>query len=359
MNLTFAFSAAEAFRIGNLSIEWYGIILTLAMLSCLVYGLFEGRRINLSKDDVLELFLWIIPLAIVFARFLYVIVRPEEYFPWNSWSDFVHAIAIWEGGITIIGGLIGGILGGVIFWFRHRDKCTIPQLIDLIAPTLLLAQSLGRWGNFVNQEAYGLAVPAGFPHGLPFSVYIDYCGSSLCNCGGAGGWHYATFLYEAIWTFVGAVVFYVIWRKNKKFPGILGFLYLFWYNLIRALLEYLRIDAVPETQILCYVIFPLSLALGIVYVVLKSVHDKVKSKLDAGEVVDVDRADYKIYKFVAFVWKKISLNKIGQPIIDEDRINIEDMKGSVVAEFDSYEIMKASENRKESVSDKKEKDKEE
>lgn len=345
MNLTFTLSAAEAFRIGNLSIEWYGIILTGAMLSCLVYAIFECPRIGLTKDDALELFLWIIPLAIVFARFIYVIVRPEEYFPWHSWSDFVHAIAIWEGGITIIGGLLGGILGGVIFWFRHRDKCTIPQLIDMIAPTLLLAQSLGRWGNFVNQEAYGLAIPQGFPTGLPFSVYIDHCGSSLCNCGGVGGWHYATFLYEAIWNFVGAIIFYVIWRKNKKFPGILGFLYLFWYNLIRALLEYLRIDAVPETQILCYTIFPIALVLGIVYVVLKSIHDKVKKKIDLGEEIDESKAEYKIYKFVAFVWKKISLNTIGKPVENQDAVAISEMNGKIVKEYASYLDMKADEER--------------
>ena len=77
-----------AFEIGNLSVKWYGIIITLAMLLCLVYAMIEFKRLGLKSDDALEAFLWIIPIAVVFARIFYIMVRPEEYFPWNSWDDF-------------------------------------------------------------------------------------------------------------------------------------------------------------------------------------------------------------------------------------------------------------------------------
>lgn len=297
-----------AFEIGNLSVKWYGIIITLAMLLCLVYAMIEFKRLGLKSDDALEAFLWIIPIAVVFARIFYIMVRPEEYFPWNSWDDFVHAIAIWDGGITIVGGVFGGIIGGIIFWYRHRDKVTVPELIDVIVPTLLLAQSIGRWGNFINQEAYGAAISAGFPEFFPFSVYIEHCTAPGCTCGGAG-WHYATFIYEAAWNFIGAVGFYFVWRLGKKFRGVLGFAYLFWYFLIRGLMEYLRMDAVPITQVLCFVVFPIALALGILYIAFKAVYNKVRARIENGEEIDTNKADYKIYKFVAHLWKKIIWGK--------------------------------------------------
>lgn len=297
-----------AFEIGNLSVKWYGIIITLAMLLCLVYAMIEFKRLGLKSDDALEAFLWIIPIAVVFARIFYIMVRPEEYFPWNSWDDFVHAIAIWDGGITIVGGVFGGIIGGIIFWYRHRDKVTAPELIDVIVPTLLLAQSIGRWGNFINQEAYGAAISAGFPEFFPFSVYIEHCTAPGCTCGGAG-WHYATFIYEAAWNFVGAVGFYFVWRFGKKFRGVLGFAYLFWYFFIRGLMEYLRMDAVPITQVLCFVVFPVALVLGVLYIAFKAVYDNVRAKIEKGEEIDTNKSDYKIYKFVAHLWKKIIWGK--------------------------------------------------
>lgn len=115
----------EAFRIGSLSVEWYGLIIVIGMIVGLAYACWQSKKVGLTPDDIIELFLWLIPLAIVFARLLYVLPRFDEYFGNNGlqgWEKFVNIIAIWKGGITIIGGLLGGLIGAVFFSLRHKNK---------------------------------------------------------------------------------------------------------------------------------------------------------------------------------------------------------------------------------------------
>ena len=113
------FSAVNpvAFEIGNLEVRWYGIVIVFGMILGLLYACRQARVINLEIDDAIELFLWIVPLAVVCARLLYVFVRPDEYFAkelWtNFWDGFKNMIAVWEGGLTIIGGILGGLVGAL------------------------------------------------------------------------------------------------------------------------------------------------------------------------------------------------------------------------------------------------------
>lgn len=260
-----------AFEIGSLTVEWYGLIITCAMLFCLIVGMFEIKRIGLTKDDTLELFLWIIPLAVLFSRLFYIIPRYDEYFPWDSWDAFVNAWAIWEGGITIIGGIAGGFLGGLFFWLRNKRKAKFGQLADFVIPLLLFAQAVGRWGNFINQEAFGVAITNPKWQWFPFAVFIDSAP------GFPDGWYAATFFYEMIANLIGASIAFAIWRKNKKYPGILIFFYFAWYFLVRALLEFIRLDAVPVTQILCFILFPLAIILGTLYILYINKKNKDKS----------------------------------------------------------------------------------
>lgn len=267
-----------AFRIGSLTVEWYGIILTTAILLGLLYVMHEAPRVGLNKDDMLELFLWAIPLAVIFARLVYIVPRAEQYFPWDSWDAFVNAWAIWEGGITIIGGILGGVIGGLIFWTRHRKQVKFGQLVDLVMPVLLFCQAFGRWGNFINQEAFGVAITNPNLQWFPFAVFIDSA------AGFADGWYAATFFYEMVYNFIGAAIFFIVWRKNKKYPGILGFAYVAWYFLIRALLEYIRLDAVPETQILSFILFPLAIAGGVAYILIRNRQLKTKAAQTEGNI---------------------------------------------------------------------------
>ncbi|HPD02395.1 MAG TPA: prolipoprotein diacylglyceryl transferase [Clostridia bacterium] len=255
-----------AFSIGSLTVEWYGLILTSAMVIGLIYIIREGKRIDLKPDDSLELFLWIIPLAVIFARLLYVLVRPDEYLPVKTWDDFVNFIAIWEGGITIIGGILGGVIGGIIFSLIRKRN--FGKVADLIIPALLLGQAIGRWGNFINQEAFGVAISNPALQWFPFAVYID-----SPFAGVAEGWYAATFFYEMLWNLIGCFIFYAVWRKNKKAPGILGFFYAAWYFTARGFLEMIRLDAVITdggvrlTLVASFVLAPLAAIAAVIYYV--------------------------------------------------------------------------------------------
>ena len=275
----------EAFRIGSLSVEWYGLIIVRGMIVGLAYACWQSKKVGLTPDDIIELFLWLIPLAIVFARLLYVLPRFDEYFGnklLHGWEKFVHIIAIWEGGITIIGGLLGGLIGAVFFSLRHKKQTNFLNVVDLVVVPVFLGQIIGRWGNFVNQEAFGLPITNKALQFFPFGVYItDPSGVSgdfktivdrHIRAGGGGNWFCATFFYEGVWNAIGVAIAVALWRKDyqKKYPGILMIFYLFWYCLGRFWLEFLRMDAVPVTKTACIIVSVIALVIGIVYVIARN-----------------------------------------------------------------------------------------
>ena len=304
-----------AFRIGSVEVAWYGILIVLGMLTGLLIVLSQCKRINLNFDDAVEFFLWVIPLAVVMARLLYVMVRPEEYFNSADWKEnstdaFVNMIAIWDGGITIIGGILGGLVGVILFWIRKRKKANFGQLVDLVVPALLVGQLFGRVGNFINQEAFGKpASMLGIPEKFPFSVYIDnpsgvepeYHDLVYSN---TPGWFAATFFYEMCWNAIGAAIAFVVWRKNKRYPGILAFFYFFWYFLGRGLLEYVRIDAVPVTQIACFVVVPFAVVLAGAFILACENHmafKKINNAMKDGIFGDVYFSNWEVKNYLVSV----------------------------------------------------------
>ena len=304
-----------AFRIGSVEVAWYGILIVLGMLTGLLIVLSQVKRINLTFDDAVEFFLWVIPLAVVMARLLYVMVRPEEYFNSADWKEnstdaFVNMIAIWDGGITIIGGILGGLVGVILFWIRKRKKANFGQIVDLVVPALLVGQLFGRVGNFINQEAFGKpASMLGIPEKFPFSVYIDnpsgvepeYHDLVYSN---TPGWFAATFFYEMCWNAIGAAIAFVVWRKNKRYPGILAFFYFFWYFLGRGLLEYVRIDAVPVTQIACFVVVPFAVVLAGAFILACENHmafKKINNAMKDGIFGDVYFSNWEVKNYLVSV----------------------------------------------------------
>ena len=304
-----------AFRIGSVEVAWYGILIVLGMLTGLLIVLSQVKRINLNFDDAIEFFLWVIPLAVVMARLLYVMVRPEEYFNSADWKEnstdaFVNMIAIWDGGITIIGGILGGLVGVILFWIRKRKKANFGQIVDLVVPALLVGQLFGRVGNFINQEAFGKpASMLGIPEKFPFSVYIDnpsgvepeYHDLVYSN---TPGWFAATFFYEMCWNAIGAAIAFVVWRKNKRYPGILAFFYFFWYFLGRGLLEYVRIDAVPITQIACFVVVPFAVVLAGAFILACENHmafKKINNAMKDGIFGDVYFSNWEVKNYLVSV----------------------------------------------------------
>ena len=211
------------FSIGNLNIAWYGLIMacSIALAVLLCYFCFCKKR-GIKNNDIITLALFVLPLAIIGARFFYVVFNPMGI----SYS-FVDSLKIWEGGMSIWGGVIGGFLGVVIYSLINKKD--IFSICDVIAPALILAQSTGRWGNFINKEAYGWEIFNPKYFGLPFSVEIN------------GHYYLATFLFEAILNTIGFVVLIILLYKTKK-RGLVMSCYLMWYGVVRSVIEIFRTD---------------------------------------------------------------------------------------------------------------------
>ena len=327
--INFLLSTAQdprvAFQIGGLTVQWYGLLIVCGMLLGLLYACWQAKKIGLSSDDAVELFLWLIPLAIVFARLLYVIPRADEYFGNNGlegWDKFVNIIAIWKGGITIIGGLLGGLLGAVFFSLRHKKETNFLNVVDLVVVPVLIGQIVGRWGNFVNQEAFGLPITNEALQFFPFGVYItDPSGVedafksvvySHIQAGGGGNWFCATFFYESVWNTIGAIFCVLMWKKDyqKKYPGILMIFYLFWYCIGRFWLEYLRMDAVPVTKTACLIVAILSLVIGVLYILARTSRlaylDVRKSAQKGINGAILTQYEVKNYKFVGKLFEDVA-----------------------------------------------------
>ena len=275
-----------AFYVFGLPIRFYAIFITSAMIISLIWSSLEAKRRGISTDLVLELFMWCIPLAIVGARVLYVLAHPSSYFPILDSTDFKELFRIDHGGITIIGALFGAILGAFIV--SRYKKLNLLEILDFGLPFMLLGQALGRWGNYVNQEAFGKVVSSEFFQRFPLGVYIDYLGS----------WHYATFFYEMVLNLIGFTILFIISRKTNR-RGLVTLSYLIWYGIVRGLMEFLREDATILFGVYLLQIVAFSIAgIGIIVAVLM-VNDKISlghSKHLLSDRVNIKEADYEVVR---------------------------------------------------------------
>ena len=223
-----------AFTLFGRDVYWYGVLMALGILIGVWLTLKEGKRRKLTEDDILDMCLVIIPSGVVGARLYYVI------FEWASYaSNPIRALYIWEGGLAIYGAVIGGLIG--MFIYSRVKKIRFLKLADCIAPGLVLAQAIGRWGNFFNQEAFGLPINNGELMWFPFAVYIEgYHTFNGQPC--SHPYHMATFFYESVWCLI---VFIILWSCRRKFKhdgdAILSYAAL--YGLERMFVERLRGDS--------------------------------------------------------------------------------------------------------------------
>ncbi len=222
-----------AFTIGNLEIRWYALILTFAMLVALyiLYKLAKGK--GFTGDFILEVFLWTIPLAIIFARLGYCLPR-KEY--WTSIQGFWRMFKIWEGGLTILSGIFGGLLG--IFIACKHKKVALFDVVDLVIPALLIGQAIGRWGNFMNEELFGVQITNPAFQWMPFAVYIHNPGGGL-----EPGWYAASFFYESVMNLTMGILMLLLVKRDKYKPSELACIYLTWYGLLRGILEFIKVGA--------------------------------------------------------------------------------------------------------------------
>ena len=207
-----------AFSIGSLNVQWYGIIIAVGFALAVFYCLRRAPKFGILQDNLIDMTLIATPAAIIGARLYYVV------FNWSQFAgDPVSVFRIWEGGIAIYGALIFGAIAAFIYC--RVKKINVLNLFDLAILGFMIGQCVGRWGNFVNAEAYGQTVENWF---LGMSI-------------NGGLTVHPIFLYESLWNLVG-FIFLAIWtRKGKRqYDGQATLLYFVWYGLIRFLLEPLR-----------------------------------------------------------------------------------------------------------------------
>jgi len=234
LNLEFEMSRV-AFNVFGLPIYWYGIIIAFGFLAAVLLALRSCRKFGLEPDNILDLVLFAAPAAIVGARLYYVI------FSWDMYKDnLIDIFKIRDGGLAIYGGVIAAIL--VAWIYAKKKKISALNLMDFGVPYLVLGQAIGRWGNFVNQEAFG--VPTTLPWRMNGTVADSYI-KSLTETLDLSKWGvHPTFLYESLWDF--ALFFFLIWfRKKKKLDGEVLSFYLIGYGIGRFMIEGLRTDSLP------------------------------------------------------------------------------------------------------------------
>ncbi len=209
--------------VGPLTAHWYGIIIALGLVLAVLYGCRRSKDFGLKEDDLMDGVLWVTPFAIVCARIYYVAF---------SWADYaqdpISVLYIWEGGIAIYGGVLGAIAG--TFAICKYKKVRFTTALDLILMLFLLGQAIGRWGNFMNREAFGAATDSFFRMGL-FNEKT-----------GAWEYYHPTFLYESLWNAAGFALL-VFFSRKRRYDGQLALGYAAWYGLGRSIIEGLRMDS--------------------------------------------------------------------------------------------------------------------
>lgn len=272
-----------AFSIGDFSVYWYGIIITCGIVFAFLYAAFRGKYEGVSLDDLIDVALWTVVLGVAGARLYYVLTKLDQYIPkpFNLIEFFKNVLNLRGGGLAIYGGIICGMLGIVLV--TRKKKINTLKLFDMAGPGVMIAQSLGRWGNFFNAEAHGGVVAEGSPLYFIRMGLLPNEDSYLTTY-----YYHPTFLYESLWNLTGFILINLVYRK-KKFNGQNACIYLAWYGFGRMFIEGLRTDSlyIPGTAIrisqlvgaLCFVVFGGLLCAGLLYA-RKMERKEIKSKLD-------------------------------------------------------------------------------
>ena len=224
-----AFTASStAFHIGGKAIYWYGILIALGVLAALAFCVKQKERYGIKEDDLMDGVLWGVPLAIVGARLYYVLFYLDRFKNEDGSFDWAESVAIWDGGLAIYGGVIAAVL--VCLVIRKKRGFKLGALTDLVVMGLLIGQAVGRWGNFMNREAFGAETT------LPWRMQLTTTAGTLVEV-------HPTFLYESLWNVIGLLLIVFIVAKGRRFDGENTWFYFLWYGIGRFWIEGLRTDS--------------------------------------------------------------------------------------------------------------------
>lgn len=275
MNFTLGALNPIAFNLGGIQVHWYGIIIASAVVLATILAVQEAKRRRIDPDSIYDLILWALPVAIITARMYYVI------FEWGYYQNHVDEIVrVWDGGIAIYGALIGA--GIVVYLFCRANWIPVWLMLDIIAPVLIMAQGIGRWGNFMNQEAFGRITSLTFlqslhlPHFIIQQMLID------------GAYRQPTFLYESLWDILGFIVLMSLRHKKHLFKqGEVFLSYVIWYAFGRFFVEGMRTDSlmllgIRVSQWLSVILF--IGAIGILVFRRKSMRERLPDYLEGNQL---------------------------------------------------------------------------
>ena len=216
--------------LGFIQIKWYSVCILIGIIVATYLILKEGQKKGLSKDSIIDILFYGIILGILGARIYYVLFNLDYYS-----SNITEIIKIWNGGLAIHGGIIAGVL--FLIYYCHKNKIDFFHLTDILVVGLIIAQSIGRWGNFFNGEAYGRIVSLNYLKSLHLPSFIIN-GMYIDNA-----YHEPTFLYESVLSLIGFIFMIIIRKKRNIKVGTLSGIYLIWYGIERLIIESFRSDS--------------------------------------------------------------------------------------------------------------------
>lgn len=233
MNLTLNYIDPVAFQLGPIAVRWYGIIIACGILLGYFIAQRTLQRVGFDKEVLVDILFWSAIIGFIVARIYFVIFQ----FPYYAQHP-AEIPKIWHGGIAIHGGIIGGFITGI--FICKRKNINPFQMGDIAAPSMVLAQGIGRWGNFMNHEAHGGPVSRSFLEHLHIPDFI------IDNMYINGVYYHPTFLYESIWDVLGFIILLSL-RKHLRIGDTFA-LYLIWYSIGRFFVEGLRTDSLMLTS---------------------------------------------------------------------------------------------------------------
>jgi len=227
-------------HLGPLYIRYYGIIIMLGVVAAAYLSTLRARKYGQDPERVWDIVTWVVIAGVIGARIWHILTPAPSLVAQgiDTWYYLTHpldALSIWNGGLGIVGAVIGGALA--LFIYMRKYKLSFLTWVDIIAPGLILAQAIGRWGNFINQELYGA------PTNLPWAIFIDEAHRYPGFLDQA--YYHPTFLYESILNLIGMGL--MLWLSRRFFDqlkaGDIFLVYLIYYSIVRILMEMLRLDS--------------------------------------------------------------------------------------------------------------------
>lgn len=243
----FTINPPSYFNIGSLQIHWYGVIIATGFLLAVIYCAHRAEDFGMKADNVYDVILLGVPMAIICSRIYYCV------FNWDLYRDNpITVLYIWKGGLGMYGVLFGAILALIIYC--RWKKLSIPAFLDMVCLGFLIGQTLGRWGNFMNREAFGYETDI-------------FCRMGLTQ-NGVTYYVHPTFLYESLWNCVGLLLIHLFSKKRRSFDGQVFLMYLGWYGFGRMFIEGLRTDSlylfdtgIRVSQLVSFILFVASVSI--------------------------------------------------------------------------------------------------